>query len=339
MIGLLVFKEKLKQFYGKYNIYIVPVVRFLVGFLTFWLINANVGFMTKLKNPLIAVAMAVLCAFLPNGFMIFFLSVMGLIASFIPYGVTAFLAGIFILIHVSQVSLEIALIIFVFMLAVTVLYYGFRPGDGYLLLLTPLLFFLRIPYVVPLVVGLSGSLVSIVPVCCGVCIYYILMYLKQNAGTLTGSSMTEMADRFIQIVKNVFGNELMWVMVAAFAAAILVVLIIKNLSVDYSWSIAIVAGVITQLAVIFVGDFNFNLPVSAGSMIFGIVVSVVIALIYQFFVFAVDYTRTEYLQYEDDDYYYYVKAVPKLTVSAPDVKVQRIYSRKNVRREKNETRE
>ena len=102
---------------------------------------------------------------------------------------------------------------------------------------------------------------------------------------------------------------------------------------------AIVAGVITQLAVIFIGDFNFNLPVSAGSMIFGIVASVVIALIYQFFVFAVDYTRTEYLQYEDDDYYYYVKAVPKLTVSAPDVKVQRIYSRKNVRHEKNETRE
>ena len=313
MIGLLVFKEKLKQFYGKYNIYIVPVVKFLVGFLTFWLINANVGFMSKLKNPLIPV-------------------VMGLVASFIPYGVTAFLAGVFILIHVAQVSLEIALVIFVFVLAVTVLYYGFRPGDGYLLLLTPLLFFLRIPYVVPLVVGLSGSLVSIVPVCSGVCIYYILMYLKQNAGTLTGSSMAEMADRFIQIVKNVFGNELMWVMVAAFAAAILVVFILKNLSVDYSWSIAIVA-------VIFIGDFNFNLPVSAGSMIFGIVASVVIALIYQFFVFAVDYTRTEYLQYEDDDYYYYVKAVPKLTVSAPDVKVQRIYSRKNVRHEKNETRE
>ena len=317
MIGLLVFKEKLKQFYGKYNIYIVPVVKFLVGFLTFWLINANVGFMSKLKNPV----------------------VMGLVASFIPYGVTAFLASVFILIHVAQVSLEIALVIFVFVLAVTVLYYGFRPGDGYLLLLTPLLFFLRIPYVVPLVVGLSGSLVSIVPVCSGVCIYYILMYLKQNAGTLTGSSMAEMADRFIQIVKNVFGNELMWVMVTAFAAAILVVFILKNLSVDYSWSIAIVAGVITQLAVIFIGDFNFNLPVSAGSMIFGIVASVVIALIYQFFVFAVDYTRTEYLQYEDDDYYYYVKAVPKLTVSAPDVKVQRIYSRKNVRHEKNETRE
>lgn len=320
MIGLLVFKEKLKQFYGKYNIYIVPVVKFLVGFLTFWLINANVGFMSKLKNPLIPV-------------------VMGLVASFIPYGVTAFLAGVFYPDPCCPgVSGDRSG-------HLCVRAGGDRPllripaGDGYLLLLTPLLFFLRIPYVVPLVVGLSGSLVSIVPVCSGVCIYYILMYLKQNAGTLTGSSMAEMADRFIQIVKNVFGNELMWVMVAAFAAAILVVFILKNLSVDYSWSIAIVAGVITQLAVIFIGDFNFNLPVSAGSMIFGIVASVVIALIYQFFVFAVDYTRTEYLQYEDDDYYYYVKAVPKLTVSAPDVKVQRIYSRKNVRHEKNETRE
>jgi hypothetical protein len=42
----------------------------------------------------------------------------------------------------------------------------------------------------------------------------------------------------------------------------------------------------------------------------------------------VDYSRTEYVQFEDDDYYYYVKAVPKLTVSAPDVKVQKINARK-----------
>ena len=316
MMGLLVFKEKLKQFYGKYNMYITPLVKFLVGAMAFYLINTNVGFMTKLKNPLIPL-------------------VMGLVASFVPYGVTAFLAGCFILAHVSQVSLEIALIILVFMLVVMMLYYGFRPGDGYLLLLTPMMFFLKIPYVVRLLVGLSGSLVSVVPVSCGVCIYYILMYLKQNAGLLAGSSMSEMADRFIQIVKNVFGNELMWVMVVAFAAAILVVFIIKNMSVDYAWSIAIIAGVITQLVVIFIGDFNFNLPVSVGPMVLGILVSVILALIYQFFVFAVDYTRTEYLQYEDDEYYYYVKAVPKIAVSAPDVKVHRIYSRKSTKHERN----
>lgn len=315
MMGLLVFKEKLKQFYGKYNIYITPVVKFLVGAAAFYLINSNVGFMERLKNPLVPV-------------------VMGLVASVVPYGVTAFLAGCVVIAHVSQVSLEVALIIAVFMLVVMMLYYGFRPGDGYLLLLTPMMFFIKIPYVVPILVGLSGSLVSVIPVSCGVCIYYILMYLKQNAGVLAGSSMSEMAERFIQIVKNVFGNELMWIMVAAFAASLLVVFIIKNLSVDYAWSMAIIAGVITQLVVIFIGDLNFNLPVSVGTMVIGILISVVLALIYQFFVFAVDYTRTEYLQYQDDDYYYYVKAVPKIAVSAPDVKVHRIYSRKSGRHEK-----
>lgn len=49
--------------------------------------------------------------------------------------------------------------------------------------------------------------------------------------------------------------------------------------------------------------------------------------------FAVDYSRTEYIQFQDDDYYYYVKAVPKITVSAPDVKVQKINSTRNRRRE------
>ena len=314
MMGLLVFKENLKKIYAKYSLYIIPIVKFFVGFFAFYLINANIGFMAKLNKPAIAV-------------------VMGLVASFVPYGVTAFLAGCFVIAHVSQVSIEVALIIFVFMLIVMVLYYGFRPGDGYILLLTPMMFFLNIPYVIPLIVGLAGSLVSIVPVCCGVCIYYIIIYLKQNAGVLAGGTMSEMAARFLQIVKSVFGNELMWVMMAAFAAAILFVFIIRNLSVDYAWSIAIVVGVITQLVVIFIGDFNFNLPIAIGQMVVGIVISVLLALVYQFFVFAVDYTRTEYLQYE---YHYYVKAVPKIAVSTPDVKVHRIYSRKSARPDRNE---
>ena len=316
MMQLLVFKENLKRFYGKYSIYIIPIVKFVMGAAEFFLINSNVGFMTRLNHPLVPV-------------------VMGLVASIVPYGFTAFLAGCFVVIHVSRVSLEVALILCIIMLVVMMLYYGFRPGDGYLLLLTPMLFFLKIPYVVPLLVGLSGGLVSIVPVSCGICIYYMIMYLKQNAGILAGGSVSELATRFIQVAKSVFGNELMWVMAAAFAAAIAIVFIIRRLPVDYSWSIAIIAGVITELVVIFIGDFNYNLPVNLVSMILGILVSVIIALIYQFFVFAVDYSRTEYLQYEDDDYHYYVKAVPKIAVSAPDVKVHRIYSRKTGKNDKN----
>ena len=40
-----------------------------------------------------------------------------------------------------------------------------------------------------------------------------------------------------------------------------------------------------------------------------------IGIILEFFVFGGDYTRTERLEYEDDEYYYYVKAVPKALVA------------------------
>ena len=44
-------------------------------------------------------------------------------------------------------------------------------------------------------------------------------------------------------------------------------------------------------------------------------VSFLISLVLTFFFFNLDYTRIESVQFEDDDYYYYVKAVPKVTVS------------------------
>ena len=45
------------------------------------------------------------------------------------------------------------------------------------------------------------------------------------------------------------------------------------------------------------------------------------------FFFTVDYARSENLQYEDDEYYYYVKAVPKISVSTPEKTVKRINER------------
>ena len=117
-------------------------------------------------------------------------------------------------------------------------------------------------------------------------------------------------------------------LVLAFAAAAVVVYLIKSLAVAYAWTIAIAAGVVVELAVVFFGNSRMDVNLSVGSMIVGILVSMVLAFVFEFFVFAVDYTRTEYLQFQDDDYYYYVKAVPKVAVTAPDVKVQRINKRK-----------
>ena len=202
------------------------------------------------------------------------------------------------------------------------------------MVLTPLAFLFKVPYAVALLVGLGGSLVSVIPVGCGVFLYYLLMYIRQNAGVLTGEGNVDIVQRYSQIIRSICFNQTMMVMIAACAVGIIVVYLIRRLSVDYAWIIAIVVGTVAQLLVIFVGDFVFGVSVSAGALIFGLLLSIVLAMIYNFFFFSVDYTRTEYVQFEDDDYYYYVKAVPKMTVSSTDVKVQRISARKRSARVK-----
>ena len=309
MMSLLVFKERLKVFYARYDIYITPVIRFAFSWLVFFTINRNIGFMTKLTGAFVPLVLALVC-------------------SFLPYSAITFLAAGFMLAHLSAVSLEITLVMAVFLIVTALLYYGFQPKDSYLLLLTPLFFVFRIPYAIPLLAGLSGSMISVIPVACGTFIYYTLLYVKQNAGVLNNEFSMDMMQRFSQLLKSLMLNRLMLLMAAAFAIAIIVVFLLKNMSFDYSWVIAIVAGTIVQLVVIFIGDVTMDVSVQVGSLLFGVIVSLILSGIYTFFVFAVDYSRTEYVQFEDDDYYYYVKAVPKLTVSTPDVKVQKINARK-----------
>ena len=53
-------------------------------------------------------------------------------------------------------------------------------------------------------------------------------------------------------------------------------------------------------------------------------ISVVVAYIIQFFRMTLDYTGVINLQFEDDEYYYYVKAVPKLKVTIKDKTITRI---------------
>ena len=257
---------------------------------------------------------------------------LALLCSFLPYGAISFIMAAVLLGHIYSVSMEFALLTGIFLILIALLYYGLQPKDSYWLILTPVAFALRVPFVVPLLAGLSGGLSGVIPVSCGAAVYYIMIYVKQNAGVLTNDAEVDITEKYVQLIRALVTNETMMLMITACAVGILVVYLIRLLSIDYAWIIAIVFGSITQMAVVFIGDSVLNVQLSPSEMIVGTLVSLIIAGIYHFFVFAVDYSRTEYTQFEDDDYVYYVKAVPKIVVSKPDVRVQRINDPKKTRR-------
>ena len=315
MVVLLVLKESLKSIYGRYAVFVGAAMKFLLALTAMYLLNQNLGFMKELGSPMVMAGIALVCGFL-------------------PYSGISFVMAAVMLAHVYGVSFEMTLIAGIFLILVALLYYGFRPEDSYWLILTPVAFALRIPYVIPILAGLSGSLLSAIPVSCGTVVYYIISYVKQNAGVLTNDASEDITQRYIQLIRSFIGNKIIGVFVVACAVSVLLVYLVHMLSVDYAWVLAIVAGILGQLTVIMAGNFVFGVSVPLVEMTVGIVISLVIAGLYHFFVFAVDYNRTEYLQYEDDDYVYYVKAVPKVVVSKPDVQVQRMNNPRRGRRER-----
>jgi hypothetical protein len=122
-------------------------------------------------------------------------------------------------------------------------------------------------------------------------------------------------DNFRNIVDALMQNKAMWIMAAAFAAAAIVVYFIRRVETAHSWTIAIIAGNVVELFVLLFGDMQFDTNIDLAKVFMGVFLSLIIELLVEFFCFMVDYTRIENVQFEDDDYYYYVKAVPKVTVS------------------------
>lgn len=305
MRSLLEIREKIKLLYSRSEFVMVPVLKFMLAFLTICMVNGELGYMGKLDNLGLVLIISLLCSFLPNGCIILF-------------------GAVFSLMHLYELSLEVAVAALAIYLIMFLLFFRLGSKDSVILIFTVILLALKIPYVIPVAVGLLASPMAAIPVACGTVVYHMLTAISNSATTISSMGADEATAKLRLVIDSVLGNRAMIVMVAAFAITIVVVYLIRRMSIDYSWSIAMVAGVIIDLVVLLIGDLVYDTNLSLGMAVLGSIVALVIAKILEFFRFCVDYSRTEKVQYEDDEYYYYVKAVPKMSVSAASKTVKRI---------------
>lgn len=303
MSELLVWREKIQRIYADKSLFIDKAVQFIFGFAALYLINQNIGLMKVVAAPVITLALAVICTFLPPVF-------------------TVFAAALLILVHMFALSLGVMAVSAMVFVMMFIFYCRFTPKRALVLLITLIAFFLHIPYVVPVACGLILSPAAAIPAAFGAIIYQMLLCVKNSASAIT--SVEGMTGQIAFFVKAVFKNKELWITVIAFVICVFTVYAIKRISVDHAWKIAVAAGAVVNIVVIVVGDIAFDVHTSYGMLILGNVLAIALGLIIEFFIFSVDYSRTEHLQYEDDDYYYYVKAVPKISISVPEKTVKHI---------------
>ena len=257
MTTLLVAKQIIMTIYSKYEVYITPLLKFLLALIALLLINSRLGYMESIDKSTVVLIVALMCSFMPINFIVV-------------------MAAAFTMLHLYSFSLECAAVVGAGFLLMFLLYLRFSPKDTLVVVFMPICFLLKVPYIVPLAMGLIGTPASAVSVACGVIAYYMIHYVTQNVSAIAAMAGEETAAKFRFIIDGLLNNKEM---------------------------------VVTMIA--------------------GNVVAFLLALVLQFFVFNVDYSRTEKVQFEDDEYYYYVKAVPKVTVARPEKKVKQINSQKS----------
>ncbi|MDO5425660.1 MAG: hypothetical protein Q4F41_18275 [Eubacteriales bacterium] len=299
-MNFLKIKEALEAFYGRYS----GVCRFfgkmLLGFLIFFTIRRETGYLDKLNNPLLLTGLSVLCGIL-------------------PVNLCVLLASVVVLLHFYSLSYCALAVGGAILLILLLLYFGVASDHGYAFLLTPVALGLNVPMAVPLVVGLTSHSSSMFGMLFGAVWYYVMRTVADRAEALRQAQATVeraadierlIGEAAVLLEKILKRRELILTLVV-FLAVWLVAWTGRRMVMKYAWTMAIGAGTVVYLVLMIVGMGTLELSVNWPAFLVGTAAAVLIALVVQVFLFLPDYRRTESVQFEDDDYYYYVKAIPK----------------------------
>ena len=295
MDNIYVIRERIEAVYGKHSKSFNKAFQFILAMITFTMINQNTGFMKSLSSPVISLGLAV-------------------VATFLPPAVLVVLATILLLAHTLAASIGIFAVSALIFLIMYIFYIRLAPKMAFVVLLTPIAFALKIPFVLPVACALIYTPVSLVPMGCGTVVYYMMEYLKKISAASKTSGSKAMLAEISTYVQKVFQNKEMWLYIVAFIIGFFIIYTIRRQELDHAWKIGIIAGAIANVVVTAMGSIALGVNTSYGPLIIGNIVAAVAGLVLELFLFSVDYARSERLQFEDDEYYYYVKAIPKAEI-------------------------
>ncbi|HEY9574013.1 MAG TPA: hypothetical protein VIR32_00560 [Lachnospiraceae bacterium] len=298
------FKDKIQEVYAKSGAYLIPIIKFALALFTFSQINSGLGQFSLLNNLFIVLVLSLLCAIM-------------------PWSMIAVFSGIFVLLHSILVGYEAGAFVFVSFLLMGILALRFCGKKMILLVLVPLAFKANMPLLVPLVAGLTAGSSAALAVACGSFVYGLFSFIAFNAEALKFTSAADIPMKMQLLMKGTLQNPELMLSIVVTALVVLIVYHLRKFSMDYSWDLAIILGGASYIVLTMLGATVLGVNLSLVAVLAGSIGSVIIAYFVKIFLFHVDYKQVNHLQFEDDDYYYYVKAIPKIKGKGKNVKKEK----------------
>ncbi len=292
MSGLLTVRDAIRDFLRKFDEITAPIIKFIAAYIMFLSINSLFGYSDLFDKKIV----------------VFLLSV---ISALVSEMVVVFIGGAVLLVNAFAVSLEIGLVMLVVIIVMYCLYMRLFPDCGWILAFVPIMFMLHLNYAIPLVIVIFAGAAGIVPAGFGTILYYISKYIKEIvAGKMLDD---EEFQSYTYILDALVKNKELMVYIIVFSVVILIASIIYKLPFDYSWYVAIAVGGMLNILVFLLCGPATGVSVNMGSLVLSSLLAIILTICIQACKSIVDYSAKETVQFEDDDYYYYVKAIPKFT--------------------------
>lgn len=304
--AVLEFRERVCKIYQKFDFIIDLIFKFAVSYFVIITLNTVIGYNTRLTSNTVTLALSVLCAFTPAG-------------------VLALVCLLLTVAHVYTVNVVLAMFVALILLVLYCFFLRFTPKHAYYMIAMPVLTIFNIPYVVPIMAGITSTPVTIFPICCGIFFQYLINVTRSCVNItvdLEHLNTENLLALVNTIVDRLLANREMLYFMAVYAVVELVVFVIRKLKFSFSFEVSIAAGTIVTIVGHLLINKKYPLLTGVGPMvIFALNATFLVYIMYSF-IRVLDYIKVENVQFEDDDYFYYVRAVPKFKSRLSTMKIR-----------------
>ena len=218
----------------------------------------------------------------------FVMLIAALLCSVLPFRFMPIVSGAFIVGHSFSMGIDVFAVCAIILLALTFLFLRFVPDDSPAIIFLPIAMHFGIPALVPICYGLRKRPSAVLAVGSGCIVYYLLSAVTSNKDALLEFGKTEYVARLTLLMESISSGNEMIVSILALSGVVMIVYAFRRLGFAHAYEAACVAGGVVYIFFVILGNSISLTKFDLAKEGIGV-------------------------EFEDDMYYYHVKAVPKIT--------------------------
>ena len=293
-------KELIIEFYRKHADILIPLLKALFSYASLVVLYELFPYGSGLNN-------------------IFLLLIISIVQAFLPVNILFFTGFATILASVWNISIDVFVLFVIVMLIYLVAFVRSDKTAVLIFMLTPILFFFKLEYFLPVILGMMIGYSAILPCLGGIILYFLSNYTLETSIVLTTSETTEIGVGLQRIFNLIYHDMTAPVLLIAFGLTILLSAGLAHMLYERAWTLSLVAGNIVLALAVLLGNLFFSFDLNMFRLFLEIILAIGLGNLIMLFKGIGDVSRIEKVSFEDDEYIYYVKAVPKMKITQKDV--------------------